>query len=412
MISRRDVLRAGGMAAIASRTGSFGQTQRPLPKSEYDYVDWSWTRWRDITGTTRPTLRTAQSSEAQLIDLLNPAGAKTAPAWAERRLAISSTLASFVGDPPRESAPFEAEMLEETRTASHLRQRIRFRAATGEWIPGYLLVPHRVRERGAPAPAVLCPHQTTQEGKREPAGVAGNPEQATAKRLAERGFITFTWDALCFGERHDAASGHYGDAIPFYERHPRWSLLGKMVLDLGRAIDYLQTVELVDRARIGCTGHSHGGITTIFGLALDPRVAAGASNCGFDTFRIDGNVWRWSHATALMPRLGFYVSSPYINMDRYRGVPDSEVIQVPFDLHEVLALAAPRPLLLSTSEDDFVFPNAGWSARMALARVRQVYSALGAGERLESLYFTGGHRLPMEVARHQEDWLVRVLRPS
>jgi hypothetical protein len=99
-------------------------------------------------------------------------------------------------------------------------------------------------------------------------------------------------------------------------------------------------------------------------------------------------------------------------MDRYRGVPDSEVIQVPFDLHEVLALAAPRPLLLSTSEDDFVFPNAGWSARMALARVRQVYSALGAGERLESLYFTGGHRLPMEVARHQEDWLVRVLRPS
>ena len=69
----------------------------------------------------------------------------------------------------------------------------------------------------------------------------------------------------------------------------------------------------------------------------------GASNCGFDTFRIDGNVWRWSHATALMPRLGFYVGSPHINMDFYRAVPDSEVIQTPFDMHELLALIAPRP---------------------------------------------------------------------
>ena len=92
-----------------------------------------------------------------------------------------------------------------------------------------------------------------------------------------------------------------------------------MIADLSRAVDYLATLPFIDRARIGCVGHSHGGITTLFGMALEPRLAAGASNCGFDTFRIDGNAWRWSHATALMPALGFYASSPYVSMDRYRA---------------------------------------------------------------------------------------------
>jgi hypothetical protein len=85
---------------------------------------------------------------------------------------------------------------------------------------------------------------------------------------------------------------------------------------------------------------------------------------------------------------------------------------VPFDLHEVLALAAPRPLLLSTSDDDFVFPNAGWSARMAMARLGPVYAAHGVRERLQSAYFTGGHRLPAPVAQQMYDWLERILKPA
>jgi glucuronyl esterase-like protein len=412
MMNRRQLLRvAGGVAAVAPAVGPRPPSQRPLPKNEFDYVDWKWDRWRDITRGTRPSLKTVQSGRAELIDLVNPAGAAVVPPWNDRQRAIRSTLATFLGEPSGTVTPLTAETLEETNEGSHVRRRIRFRAGTGEWIPALLLVPRREGRRD-PAPAVLCPHQTTQEGKREPAGLAGNPEQATARHLVERGFVTLTWDAICFGERHDAATGHYGDAIPFYTAHPRWSLLGKMIADLSRAIDYLGTLAFVDRSRVGCAGHSHGGITTLFGLAAEPRLAAGASNCGFDTFRIDGNVWRWSHATALLPRLGFYVSSRYITMDRYRAVPDSEVIQVPFDLHEVLALAAPRPLLVSTSDDDFVFPNGGWSARMAIARLNPVYAAHGAGNRLEATYFNGGHRLPAPVARHMYDWLERILKPA
>ena len=411
---RRDVLRMAGTLAIVplkTPVQTARAQRRPLPKSEFDYVDWSWTRWRDMTSSTRPTLATAQTGRAELVDLLNPAGAASPPPWADRRRAIRETMDAFLGEPPRAVVPLASETLEETVESTYVRRRVRFRAGTGEWIPAYLLVP-KAATRNHRTPAVLCPHQTTQEGKREPAGLAGNPEQATARHLVERGFVTLTWDAICFGERHDPASGHYGDAIPFYRAHPRWSLLGKMIADVSRAIDYVSALDEVDPSRIGCAGHSHGGITTIFGMALDDRLAAGASNCGFDTFRIDGNVWRWSHATALIPRLGFYASSPYLTMDFYRAVPDSEVIQVPYDLHEVLALAAPRPLLLSTSDEDFVFPNAGWSARKALERVKPLYASLGAPDKLEATFFAGGHRLPPDVAAGMYDWLERTLRPA
>jgi hypothetical protein len=183
-----------------------------------------------------------------------------------------------------------------------------------------------------------------------------------------------------------------------------------MVWDASRAIDYLETLDFVDSSRIGSVGHSHGGITTIFSMAFDPRIKVGASNCGFDTFRLDGNTWRWSHATALIPRLGFYHSSPYINMDRYRAYPDSEVINTPFDMHEVLSLIAPRPLLLSTSDDDFVFPNGGWSARQSLARIEPVYALLNASEHLGSYYFKGGHSLTPESSKAAYEWLDRWLK--
>ena len=99
-------------------------------------------------------------------------------------------------------------------------------------------------------------------------------------------------------------------------------------------------------------------------------------------------------------------------MDFYRAVPDSEVIQTPFDMHELLALIAPRLLFLSTSDEDFVFPNAGWSARRAQARVEPVYKLLDGGGKLESYFFSGGHSFPNEVSSKAYQWLERWLKPT
>jgi hypothetical protein len=187
-------------------------------------------------------------------------------------------------------------------------------------------------------------------------------------------------------------------------------MMGKMAWDLSRAIDYLETLNFVESTRIASIGHSHGGYTTLFSMALDERIRVGVSNCGFDTFRYDGNPYRWSHATALLPRLGFYITSPYIRPRFYAGVPDAETIKIPFDMHHLLALIAPRPLFLSTSDEDPIFPNAGWSARQALARLAPLYAMLESENRLESYFFRGGHGFPPEAERLAFDWLDRWLK--
>jgi dienelactone hydrolase len=388
---RRDLLAGAAIAAA--------------PKSEYDYVDWSWERWRKLTGETRPRVASEQSGKAELSELVRKDG--TLADWSKRREGIERVLSVFLGTPPADKLRPNARVLEETRLSGYLRRKLEYETEPGEFVPAYLLVPDGLRGR---APAVLCPHQTMQGGKKSPAGLADDPSQHTALELVKRGYVTFTWDALCFGERHKFETGHYGEAIPFYRKHPRWSLLGKMIWDLSRGVDYLETLDFVDARRIGSTGHSHGGYTTLAAMALDKRIAAGAANCGFDTFRIDGNTFRWSYATALLPRAGFWVSSPHINMDFYRAVPDSEVVLTPFDMHEFVALAAPKPVLFSCSDEDFVFPNGGWSTRRAVARLEPLYALHKAPDRLATHYFRGGHSFPAAARERAYAWLDRWLK--
>lgn len=390
-LTRRNLARLAAGAAL-QRTG---------------YAAWSWEHWREMTGERRPEIATAQSGSGQLSELLT---GKEAPAadWVSRRAELRRVLDVFLGEPPEGRPPLEARTEAEVRIEGGIvRRLVRFQGEAGEFIRAYVFLP---AAGGVRLPAVVCPHQTTQDAKDEPAGLRGNPRLAMALALARRGFVTLSYDALCFGERHDPNSGHYGDAIPFYRRHPKWSMLGKMAWDLSRAVDYLREQPFVDAERIGSIGHSHGGYTTWCAMALDERIAAGVSSCGFDTFRHDGNPYRWSHATALLPRLGFYVSSPHIHVRNYSGVPDSEVIRIPFDLHWMLALIAPRPLLLAVSDDDNIFPNSGWSTRQAEARLLPVYRLLGAPQAFETFYFRGGHGFPPESEERAFSFLERRLR--
>jgi len=356
-----------------------------LPAAAYaqrgGYAVWSWDRWREMTGETRPAITTVQTGKAQLSEV---------PADARKVVDV------FLGSQPQLIPPLEAKQLDEVRfDGGIVRRKVRFQVEPGEFISAFVFVPAR---RASRMPAVVCAHQTVQDGKNEPAGISGNPRLHMALTLAKQGFVTLAYDAACFGERHNPATGHYGEAMEFYRKRPEWSMMGKMSWDLSRSVDYLCTLDFVDSARIGSIGHSHGGYTTWFAMALDARIKAGVSSCGFDTFRYDGNPFRWSHATALIPRLGFYITSPHINMRNYSGVPDSETPQIPFDMHWVLSLIESRPLLLTASDDDNIFPNSGWSTRQAEARVE-----------FESFYFKGGHGFPLAAEERAFTFLKRQL---
>ena len=152
----------------------------------------------------------------------------------------------------------------------------------------------------------------------------------THVRIARAGFVVLAFDPIGTGTRQF-------ERRDFYQRHPSWSLMGRMVRDARWAIDVLSQCPDVDPRRIALFGYAMGGQTALLTAALDDRAAAAVSVAGFTPFRGDtdargaGGVRRYSHLYGWLPRLGAFVGQESC---------------VPVDFDEVLSAIAPRPALV------------------------------------------------------------------
>ena len=122
--------------------------------------------------------------------------------------------------------------------------------------------------------------------------------------------------------------------------------------------DYLETRPEVDPARFGVTGRSGGGAYSWWVTALDDRIKVAVPVAGITdlwNYVVDGAVE--GHCDCM-----FIVNT-------YRG-----------DYPLVAALAAPRPLLISNSDKDKIFPLDG-VVRLH-EKVRRIYRLYGAEDKL------------------------------
>ncbi len=281
---------------------------------------------------------------------------------------------------------------EQRRAPSYSLRRLRYTLTDEEWGYAWLLVPSGA---ATPRPAVIALHQTVPQGKLEPAGLEGDPEQACGEELARQGFVVLAPDAIGFGERQAGhKNAHYRSADQFFAAHPDGSVMAKMAYDARRAVDLLQSLPEVDGARVGCIGHSHGGYGTLFAMLHDDRIRAGVVSCGVTLLRADPAPERWWRRTALIPRLGFY---------------EGQIAQAPVDFHHWLALAAPRPLLVSVALKDRIFPNTD-QVPPGLEMVREVYRLYGAGDALQTHVFDGGHSFPHDARTRAYELLEHALK--
>jgi dienelactone hydrolase len=371
----------------------------------------------------RPDLRTVQSGQFDLVRLLDEAGEEEARAflvtaeqsgspspalrapspplgageragvkgygaWETQRGDIAFTIQQVLGAPSGlEPAPCEVQELGSEDLGGHTRRHLRIRSEPEDWIPAYLLVP---KQLGAPrVPAMICLHQTVAQGKDESCGVKGDAELAFAVELVKRGYVCLAPDVIGFGERIAPGRQPYDNSIAFYRKHPNWSFLGKMVWDVGRVVEYLETLSFVDAKKIGCIGHSHGAYGTLFAAAFEPRIVAAVASCGFTTFRSDPQPDRWSHLTALLPQLGCYL-------------PD--VANIPFDWHHVLALIAPRDLFVWYTTKDAIFPRTE-NLDGLLRDVQGVYRVCGREAALTWQSSDGPHQFPRMWRETAYHWL-------
>ncbi len=261
--------------------------------------------------------------------------------WERRRAAIHRRVMYYFGEDPAERCDPKPAWGPKETFDGYVRQHVAYEVEEGQKAFAWLFVPASLE---APAPVVMCYHGTSRPGK---AFLAEDPYLAErpnnmgyAVELARRGYVTFAPDQWATGERL-GLDGEFFRTDNLYAKHPEWSLEGKTAFDHMRAVDLVETLPEADASRLGAIGHSRGGCAVIYHMLHDDRVKVGVPSCG--TCPHYGNLWLKHYAHQL----------PYTTMKRFTD--EIKAGKDPgYDIHEVLALLAPKPLLLvSPFRDDF-----------------------------------------------------------
>ena len=258
--------------------------------------------------------------------------------WQFKRGALKDLFKFSLGNRPAIDCPLDPKVIFERKEAEYLLRKIEFTSEPDDRVGAYILIPHGAK---AMAPAVICIPPTVDACKDETAGLvptAYGKDHAYAAHLARRGFVTITYDLVQAGERMTPGYKPYVTE-PFYKKHPDWSIRGKDIWDVGRAIDVLLTLPEVDPQRIGCIGHSLGACIGVHAAAVDERIKSTVSNCGWYPARLAKN-------PLLRARLEYWCDCPPLRPFAYCGKP------FPTDLHEHLAMIAPRSVLALSPVND------------------------------------------------------------
>jgi dipeptidyl aminopeptidase/acylaminoacyl peptidase len=154
------------------------------------------------------------------------------------------------------------------------------------------------------------------------------------------------------------------------------------------ALDYLVSRPEVDPQRIGVTGISMGATRTWWIMALDDRPSTGVAVACLTRYR---NLIE--HGGLKYHGIYYYVPG-FLNH---------------FDTEAVIALAAPRPLLFMTGDQDGGSPVDG--IRSIEASVRPVYGLYGKETDLISVIYPGiGHIYLPEMWEKTLQWMDRHLK--
>ena len=145
------------------------------------------------------------------------------------------------------------------------------------------------------------------------------------------------------------------------------TLVGERCWDISRAIDAVEAYfPMIDMNKIALMGNSGGGTATTYAAALDTRIAAAMPSCAV---------------------AGYQASIGEIRHCICNYVPS---IMKYFDMGDLLALTAPRAMIVVNGQEDDIFPIE--SAKKQVEIGSRVYRALGVGQLIQHVIGAEGHR--------------------
>jgi len=314
------------------------------------------------------------------------------------RSRVRQALTNLLGHPPFEEAPpLFVQTVYTSDEGGYWRHKVQYGTPNDDVVYAWLLIPKQLE--GCVSAVICLPgsFMTPNWGKDGPAGLAGpatagDPE-AYGRDLVRRGYVVLCPDYPCCGERTTPGLMSH-DTTELDRRFPEWTRVGLSAWDVSRAVDVLQGRPEVDGRRIGCVGWSQGGQMSVIGAALDARIGAVVSVCGWGPLRgVSGQrAVNWAQSYNF-PGLRPYLAS---------GSP------LPVDMDHVVAMVAPRPFLDVRAVEDNVFDNRA-EIEASLRRIGAAYELSGGEGRFGVAWLPGGHAYSAGAARETEAWLHRWL---
>lgn len=308
---------------------------------------------------------------------------KTLADWQAAKPALREELFEMLGLSPRPGkSPLHSETTATTEETEFIVERVHFQSLPGLYVTCNLYLPRNI---DGPLPTILyvCGH-----GKVKKDDVSfGNKTHYHyhGAWFARNGYACLIIDTLQLGEIEGIHHGTY-NLDRWWWNSRGYTPAGVEAWNCIRALDYLESRPEVDTTRLGVTGRSGGGAYSWWIAALDDRIQCAVPVAGITSLRdhvINGCVE--GHCDCMY----------MVNTFRW-------------DFAKVAALVAPRPLLISNTDKDTIFPLEGIVD--IHRQVRHIYKLYDAENNLGLQITEGPHADTQELHIHAFRWFNRFFK--
>ncbi len=254
--------------------------------------------------------------------------------------------------------------------------RFRFQSEPGYFVPCHMIIPN---DAVFPMPTVICMqghskgmHITLGRTKYPGEQIAGDRD--FAPRAIKEGFIAIALEQRNFGECGGSEKGPQCLLPSLTNLLVGRTTIGERVWDVMRCVDVLldDFKAFAKPDELYVLGNSGGGTCSVYAGALETRLAGSIPSCAVSSYA--ASIGAMSHCACN------YVP----NILRY------------FDMSELLAMTAPRKLVVVTGEHDNIFPVT--EAKEMVAVGKKAYDAYGASDKIAQVIGEEGHRFYADIA--------------
>ncbi|MDP7051521.1 MAG: alpha/beta hydrolase family protein, partial [Verrucomicrobiota bacterium] len=270
--------------------------------------------------------------------------------------------------------------------------KVHYQSKPRLYVTGNLYVPKGLRK---PAPTILyvCGHGRVKKGDISYGNKVHYQHHGTW--FARNGYVCFIIDTLQLGEIEGIHHGTYNHDMWWWNSRG-YSSAAVEAWNCIRALDYLETLDFVDKERFGVTGRSGGGAYSWWISVLDERIKVSAPVAGIADLK--------NHVYAGFPGSGRLAHGTV------EGHCDCmfHVNTYQWDFDQVAALVAPRPLMILNTDDDRIFPLDG--VNRIFNQVRHIYDLHGARDKLGLVITPGGHKDTQPLRVPAFNWFNRHLK--